>query len=87
VVSNDTFNEVLPLLTIVPTTRARPDRRVYASEILIEAGTTGLRFDSIAMTHQIRTIDRARAGGTVGTLERADLLRVEEALRLHLAMA
>lgn len=86
VVSNDAFNNVLPLLTIVPTTRARPTRRVYASEVLIEAGTTGLRSDSIVMTHQIRTIDRARVVRSVGRLGPSDLERVDEALQLHLGL-
>lgn len=84
VVSNDMFNEALPILTVVPLTRRHPGRRTYPSEVAIARGTAGLRADSIILCHQIRTIDRSRVGRVVGIVDEPVLAEVEAALAVHL---
>jgi mRNA-degrading endonuclease toxin of MazEF toxin-antitoxin module len=54
--------------------------------VLIEAGGTGLRRDSIAMTRQIRTIDRARIRHAIRRARTSDLECIDESLRLHLSL-
>lgn len=86
VVSNDLFNEVMPVLTIVPLTTLRAKRRLYPSEVVIEKSAAGLRADSIALCHQIRTIARSRLGRRIGRLDDDDMSSVAAALRLHLSL-
>lgn len=77
IVSNDGFNRVAELVTIVPLTRqAGKMRKVYPYEVLIPEGVAGNPVASILMPHQIRTLSKARLGDRLGTL--ADLLLQEE---------
>ncbi|MBI4728931.1 MAG: type II toxin-antitoxin system PemK/MazF family toxin [Acidobacteria bacterium] len=85
VVSNDLFNEVMPVATVAPlTTYRRPRRHVYPGEVLLASGKAGLRADSLVLCHQIRTVSRSRVGRRIGRLAGSDLAAVDEALRLHL---
>ena len=86
VVSNDLFNEVMPVLTIVPLTTLRAKRRLYPSEVVIKKSVDGLRADSIALCHQIRTIARSRLGRRIGKLEEEEIESVATAIRLHLSL-
>lgn len=83
VVSNDEFNEVMPVVTVVPATTYR-GRRVYPSEVLVRRGDSGFRSDSLLLAHQIRTIARARLGRIIGQLDGAHLAALDHALRVHL---
>ena len=87
VVSNDDFNDALPLVTIVPLTNYRAGRLLYPSESIVAAAGSGLRADSIALGQQIRTIDRSRLGRRIGTLPAEAIAGVERALRNHLDLA
>lgn len=87
VVSNDDFNATLPLVTIVPLTTYRLQRTIYPSEALVRAAGTGLRADSVALAHQIRTIDRARLGRRIGRLTPESFAEIEAALANHLDLA
>lgn len=85
VVSNDLFNEVMPVVTVVPvTTYAGRARRVYPSEVLVDRGTGGLRADSLILCHQVRTIAASRIGRRIGRLDDGAVARVSESLRIHL---
>jgi mRNA interferase MazF len=86
IVSNDLFNEAVPLVTIVPLTTLRQGRRVHPSEVRISKGTTGLRADSLALCHQVRTIARSRLGRRVGEVDGASMSFIAAALRLHFAL-
>jgi mRNA interferase MazF len=84
VVSNDPFNEVMPVVTVVPVTTHGAGRRVYPSEVRLRKGSAGLRADSLALCHQIRTISRSRLGRLLGTTDAALLLEIDRALSTHL---
>lgn len=86
IVGNDLFNEVMPVLTVVPLTTRRPGRELHPAEVLVSKGETGLRAESIALAHQIRTIARSRIGRRVGRLDEQAMALVSAALRLHLAV-
>lgn len=86
VVSNDLFNEAVPLVTIVPLTTLRQGRRMHPSEVRISKDTPGLRADSLALCHQVRTVARSRLGRRVGEVDGAGMSLISAALRLHLAL-
>lgn len=87
VVSNDLFNEVMPVITVVPLTSHRDARRVYPSEVLVASGVAGLRSESLVLAHQVRTIARSRLGRRVGSLDGVVMATVDVALRTHLELA
>ncbi len=69
VISEDDYNRVMPLVTVLPITSKKPERRLYADEVLVEAGNAGLRLDSIVLVHHIRTISKRRLWAFVGVLD------------------
>ncbi len=87
IVSEDDYNQVMPLVTIVPVTSKKPERRQYADEVLVEAGTAGLRLDSLLLIHHIRTISKQRLQAYVGMLDSPEAQReVLDAIGEHLGM-
>jgi len=73
VVSRESANEALPVVTVLPLTTRRTDRRVYPNEVLLRSGTIGLKSDAIAMAHQTRTVAKSRLTDQLGTIEDDDL--------------
>jgi mRNA interferase MazF len=71
-------------VTIVPVTTNIT--RVFAFQVLLESGTGGLKAESKAQAEQIRSIDVNRLSHRLGGLSPAVLARVDDALRLHLAL-
>lgn len=89
IVSNDGANTAAERLgrgvvTIVPVT-SNVDR-VYPFQVLLEAGSTGLRRDSKAQAEQVRSVSVERIGERVGLLTPDLIGALDEALRLHLAL-
>ncbi len=60
VVSRSTFNQVMPIVDVLPITSRKAGRTLYRNEVLIPAGTGGLQNESILMCHQIRALDKQR---------------------------
>jgi mRNA interferase MazF len=88
-VSNDAANATAGRLgrgvvTVLPVTSNLT--RVLPFQVLLPAGTTGLRVDSKAQAEQVRSVDVTRLGGLVGTVPAALLAEIDRALRLHLAL-
>jgi mRNA interferase MazF len=73
VVSRESANESLPVVTVLPLTTRRTDRRVYPNEVLLRSGTAGLKSDAIAMAHQTRTVAKRRLTDQLGTIDDDDL--------------
>jgi mRNA interferase MazF len=69
IVSRESANAVLPVISAIPLTTRRPQRRIYPNEALIPKGQAGLRRDSIAMAHQLRTLSKTRLGRHIGHLD------------------
>ena len=89
IVSNDGANTAASRLgrgvvTVVPVTSNT--QHLYPFQVLIAAGSSGLTRDSKAQAEQARSVAVARVGALVGALSGADLLALDEALRLHLAL-
>lgn len=87
VISDEDFNRVMPVVTILPLTSLKPGRKVYPSEVLLPKGLAGLPRPSLVLAHQIRTIAKDRLVGLYGYLQDADVQgKIQQALKIHLAM-
>jgi mRNA interferase MazF len=86
VVSRDSINANSPVVVIVPLTDAANVKRLYPSHAHLPKGAGGLRMDSVAKAEQIRAIQTSRFIGYYGRLDRAALDRIEEAIRITLAL-
>ena len=84
IVSNDNSNHALDTLTVVPVTDQ--GQRVYPVEAAVPAGTGGLMKDSKVKCHQIRTVDKKRLVGYLGSLPDHIMDDIERAVSLHLGI-
>jgi len=88
-VSNDGANATATrlgtgVITVVPVTSIV--ERVYPFQVLLPAGQSGLDKDSKAQAEQVRSISVERLGHRVGELAPSMVDRLDDALRLHLAL-
>ena len=81
IVSNDAANRNLARVVVVPLTSNTG--RQYPGEALVTVG--GL--SSKAMADQIMASDKVRLKTRLAALNKADMQAVEDAIRLHLALA
>jgi mRNA interferase MazF len=85
VVSDEDFNRVMPVVTILPITSLKEGRRVYPNEVLLKAGYGGLLQDSIILAHQIRTISKQRLKDLLGFINNSSAQEeINDALMVHL---
>lgn len=89
VVSNDGATAVAARLgrgvvTVVPVTSAVA--RIYPFQVLLPAADCGLPRDSKAQAEQVRSVAVARLGERIGRVPAPLMTRVDEALRLQLAL-
>ena len=83
VISHDAFNQtqawrsviVVPLSTSVAQAGRGP------SAVLLPQGAAGLGKDSIALCHQVTTLDRSKLTQRIGELSSAELSQVEDGLK------
>jgi mRNA interferase MazF len=54
--------------------------------VLLEAAVTGLQRDSKAQAEQVRSVAIEQVGKQLGLVPAAVMVRVDEALRIHLAL-
>lgn len=89
VMSNDAANIAatrngVGVITVVPVTSNVS--RVYPFQVLVGAHEGGLDRESKAQIEQLRAVDVSRFGRRLGALPTATLHKVEDALRVHLAL-
>ena len=60
IISEDDINLLLNVINIIPITSQKDGRTIYPNEALLRTENTGLENESIALCHQIRTIDKKR---------------------------
>ena len=89
IVSNDGANATAARLgrgvvTVVPVTSNT--RRVYPFQVLLGASETGLSRDSKAQAEQVRSVAVERVGKQIGHMPLDLMGRLDDALRLHLAI-
>jgi len=84
IISSNAVNHVLPVCTIIPLSSYKQGDKIYPTEVLLPASSTGLPKDSIAMIHQIRTIAHIRLKPATGTLKDEELReQIRKAIRVY----
>jgi mRNA interferase MazF len=89
IVSNDGANNAVDragygVVTVVPVTSNTA--RVHPFQVLLPAGSCGLRQGSKAQAEQVRSVETERVGRRIGRLTEDQLAQLGRALRLHLAL-
>lgn len=89
IVSNDGANGVATRLrrgvvTVVPVTSNVA--RVYPFQVLLRAAECGLKVDSKAQAEQVRSVSVERIGRKSGHVPAAVMVKLDQALRLHLGL-
>jgi mRNA interferase MazF len=87
VMSRDSINANSPVVVAVPVTDAANVRRPYPSHAHLAKGTGGLKMDSVAKAEQIRAIQVSRFVGYYGRMDGDALRRIEEAIKIALALS
>jgi mRNA interferase MazF len=85
VVQEDTLNRWSGT-TIVALITSHDGSRVYPSEVLVRVREGGLVRESLVLTQQIRTVDRARLERRLGSVRPETLRAVDRALLITLAL-
>lgn len=80
IVSNDAANRNLARVVAVPLTSSTG--RVYPGEAVVTVGGQ----PSKAMVDQIMAADKSRLKSRLDVLSKADMLAVEDAIKVHLAL-
>lgn len=78
IVSNDAANRNLARVVVVPLTSNTG--RLYPGEAVVTIGGQS----SKAMADQIMAADKTRLKNSLGELSKADMLAVEDAIKIHL---
>ena len=87
IISKSSLNSVLPVVNVIPITSRKANRRLYPNEALLSPGASGLSVESIALCHQIRTLDKRRLSRRLGVLDDPYVQGlVVSALRFQLAI-
>ncbi len=68
IISEDDINELLNIVNVVPITTRKEGRKIYPNEVLLSSGKYSLDNESIALCHQIRTIDKRRLSKKYGQI-------------------
>ena len=80
IVSNDAANRNLARVVVIPLTGNTG--RQYPGEAIVTVGEQS----SKAMADQIMAADKSRLRSKIGLLSKADMLAVEDAIKVHLAL-
>ena len=82
VVSRDSFNQAAgwQSVIVVPCSTSPHQRRRGPTAAFLPAGVGGLEADSVALCHQITTLDRSKLIVLLGTLSPAEMTAVEEGI-------
>jgi mRNA-degrading endonuclease toxin of MazEF toxin-antitoxin module len=83
VVSHDGFNKVATWrsVIVVPLSTSDAQARRGPTAVLLESGATGLPRDSVALCHQVTTLDRAKLARRVGQIASLPMRQVEDGLK------
>jgi len=87
--SNDGFNEIdaWRSVIVVPCFMSDKQRARGPTAVALKKGAGGLRKSSVAVCHQLTTIDRAKLVSRWGTLDAEDLRAVEDGIKAALDLS
>lgn len=73
------FNK-LELATVIPFTRTQPKNPLFTTVKISAGGVSGLKEDSYALCHQIRTVAIERITGKIGQLDSTSMFKIHTVL-------
>jgi mRNA interferase MazF len=84
VVSHDSFNQAATWrsVIVVPVSTSQRQGRQGLTAIALPAGSAALARDSLAICHQVTTVDKSKLSRFIGALPTSALREVEEGLRV-----
>ncbi|MBN1663570.1 MAG: type II toxin-antitoxin system PemK/MazF family toxin [Deltaproteobacteria bacterium] len=85
VVSNDQNNIYAGTVSILPVT-SKNTEKIYPFEMYLPKGTANLPKNSKVKADQIRTIDKSRLVQFVGELDEKEMMQIDKAISIHLAL-
>ncbi len=85
ILQNDIGNELAPTTIVAPLT-TKSLTREYPTNVNLPKGIAGLKDNSTVLLSQIRTIDKQRLEGKVGSLPIDYLRRVDRAVKISLGL-
>jgi mRNA interferase MazF len=75
-------------VNVTPITSRKPGRKIYPNEVLLSEKESGLDKESIALCHQIRTIDKVRLSKKYGQIDSLEIKKkVIEAVCFQLGIS
>ena len=87
IISEDDVNNLLNVVNIIPITSRKEGRTIYPNEVLIPSLLFGLEKESLALCHQIRTIDKKRLSKEYGHLTNKTIQKeIVEAIKFQLGI-
>jgi mRNA interferase MazF len=88
IVSNDGFNRTPSWrsIVVVPISTSQTQVRRGPTAVLLRSGVAGLRRDSVALCHQVTTLDREKLHQQVGTLPSVAVAAVADGLKAAMAL-
>lgn len=85
VVSRESANDALPVVTVVPLVGKTEGRRIYPNETWLPPNATLLDTPTVLMAHQIRTVPKKRLATRMGSVDDPGLRSaVQSAVRVQL---
>lgn len=86
VVSHDAFNQTSNWrsIIVVPISTSATQAKRGSTAIYLPKGAGGLQTDSVALCHQVTTLDRAKLTQYLGTLHQNLLNQIEDGLKAAL---
>ena len=88
IVSHDGFNTIKQWqsIIVIPLSTSINQARRGPTAIFLPKGSGGLKESSIALCHQVTTLDRSKLTDRIGTLSREALKEIESGLCAALAI-
>jgi mRNA interferase MazF len=86
VVSNDVANQFGGAVTVIPTQRYSAERARREYMVDLRAPRSSLKDARVANASMVMTYDRSRIAKSQGRVTRETLAKIDDALRLHLAL-
>jgi mRNA interferase MazF len=81
------FNELLNVVNVIPLSSKKQGRIIYPNEVLVKNEFSGIPNHSIALVHQIRTIDKKRLIKELGRLNSEQVKEnIQDAFRFQFGL-
>ena len=85
IVQNDVGNKYSPTVIAAAITRQKY-KTALPTHISVNGGDCGLQTDSIVLLEQVRTIDKTRLKERMGTLDNAEMSKINKALSVSFGL-